>query len=370
MASKYTLLADSLEQSIAAGEYADGSFLPGERVLCERFQVSRVTVRNALKQLVRKKLIVPIMGTGYKVQGKSGCFNRPRSHLVGGIFPGSAVASEFMYVPSILSHMIAENLGDDYNLVLANSADNLLREREMVQRLINAGVEGLIIMPSYSGGARHTVPHETGNYALFLELYRKGMPIVLVDRSLTALNQVPQTLPGVYSDVIGCGEMLVDEMARRGFRRILFHDNLYSRVSFLRYQGYCGAMKRHGLKDQLVPQLCEITVEICDTMPEKCDAEVKNLLDKVDADTAFITNSFLVPTLEKFCPEHRWGGHRVEWICCEYQAGWGNRPMMPYPCAVRPLARMGVRAARKMLALLNGVSGADGEEYLAPEIKY
>ncbi|MCI5779593.1 MAG: GntR family transcriptional regulator [Lentisphaeria bacterium] len=371
MASKYTLLADSLEQSIAAGEYADGSFLPGERVLCERFQVSRVTVRNALKQLVQKKLIVPIVGSGYKVQGKSGSFNRPRSHLIGGIFPGSAVASEFMYVPSILAHMISENLGDDYNLVLANSADNLLREREMVQRLINANVEGLIIMPSYSGGARHTVRHETGNYALFLELYRKGMPIVLVDRSLTTLNHVPQTLPGVYSDVIACGEMLVDEMVHRGYRKIIFHDKLDSRVSFLRHHGYCNAMKKHDLtvRDVLTP-LCEITVESCDTMPEQCDSEVKNMLKLVDTDTAFITNSFLVPTLDKFCPEHRWGGHRVEWICCEHRAGWGNHPMMPYPCSVRPLAKMGVRAARKMLALLTGEPGADGEEYLPPEIEY
>lgn len=369
MASKYTLLADSLEQSIAAGEYAEGSFLPGERVLCDRFQISRVTVRNALKLLVQKKKIVPIVGAGYKVLGQAGHFSQPRSHLVGGIFPGSAVASEFMYVPSILSHMIAENLGDEYNLVLANSADNLLREREIVQRLINARVEGLIIMPSYSGGARHTVQHETGNYALFLELYRQGMPIVLVDRSLTALNSVPQTLPAVYSDVITCGEMLVNEMVERGFRKIIFNGDMDSRVSFLRHAGYCKAMKNHGLTPiEVIPQ-CEITVESCDEMPSECESEVKRMLEPVDADTAFITNAFLVPTLEKFCPEHRWNGHRVEWICCDHRPGWGNRPMMPYPCAVRPFAEMGARAAKKMLALLAGDSNAAVEEYLPPEIK-
>jgi len=370
MASKYTLLADSLEQSIAAGEYKPGSFLPGERVLCDRFQVSRVTVRNALKQLVQKKLIVPIVGNGYKVQGESGSFNQPRSHLIGGIFPGTAVATEFMYVPSILSHMIADNLGDDYNLVLANSADNLLREREMVQRLIDANVEGLIIMPAFSGGAQHSVRHETGNYALFLELYRKGMPIVLVDRSLTALNNLPQELPAVYSGDIACGEKLVNGMISRGFKKIIYHDELDSRVSFLRHSGYIQAMEKHGLVPGNVIPLCPMTEECCNTTPELCEAEVKNLMNFIEDDTAFITSSFLVPALEKFFPDHRYGKHRVEWVCCEYPAGWGNRPMQPYPCAVRPLAEFGVRAAKKMLALLKGDASAACEEYLPPEIKY
>lgn len=370
MASKYTLLADSLEQSIAAGEYKPGSFLPGERVLCDRFQVSRVTVRNALKQLVQKKLIVPIVGNGYKVQGESGSFNQPRSHLIGGIFPGTAVATEFMYVPSILSHMIADNLGDDYNLVLANSADNLLREREMVQRLIDANVEGLIIMPAFSGGAQHSVRHETGNYALFLELYRKGMPIVLVDRSLTALNNLPQELPAVYSgDILG-GEMEVDEMVKRGFEKIISHRELDSRLSYLRNTGYNNAMKKYGLPVLHVPPLQKLTIDYCTNANSGCAKEVERLLPYIDTDTAIITSCFLVPVLEKFFPKHSYKGHRVEWICCEYPAGWGNRSMQPYPCAVRPLAEFGVRAAKKMLALLKGDASAACEEYLPPEIKY
>ena len=87
MASKYMLLADSLEQSIAAGEYAEGSFLPGERVLCDRFQVSRVTVRNALKQLVQKKKIVPIVGAGYKVLGDPAISAAPGPIWSAGSFP-------------------------------------------------------------------------------------------------------------------------------------------------------------------------------------------------------------------------------------------------------------------------------------------
>lgn len=370
MASKYILLADSLKQSIAAGEYPEGSFLPGERVLCDRFQVSRVTVRNALKLLIQKKLIVPIVGNGYKVQDKSGSINQPRSHLIGGIFPGTSVASEFMYVPSILSHMIAENLGDDYNLVLANSADNLLREREMVQRLIDANVEGLIIMPAFSGGAQNTAKHETGNYALFCELYRKGLPIVLADRSLTALNEPVLKLPAVYNDYVTSGEMLVIEMVKRGFKKIVFHDDCSSRVSYLRYTGYSQAIKKYKLSNINIDIIRSITEYSCIIEPEKCEEEVARLLDLIDDDTAFITSSFLVPAFEKYFPEHSYNGHRVEWICCEYKAGWGNRSMMPYPCAIRPLAEIGRRAAKKMLALLAGDPIAECEEYLPPEIEY
>ena len=46
---------DILLESIRDGVWDD--FLPGERSLCERFQISRLTLRQALKQLVREGVI-------------------------------------------------------------------------------------------------------------------------------------------------------------------------------------------------------------------------------------------------------------------------------------------------------------------------
>lgn len=56
---------DSLGQAILAGRFEVGSCLPPEPVLCEEFGVSRTVVREAIKSLVAKGLLVtgPKLGT-------------------------------------------------------------------------------------------------------------------------------------------------------------------------------------------------------------------------------------------------------------------------------------------------------------------
>jgi DNA-binding FadR family transcriptional regulator len=56
---------DSLGQAIVAGRYEVGSSLPPEPVLCSEFGVSRTVIREAIKSLVAKGLLVtgPKLGT-------------------------------------------------------------------------------------------------------------------------------------------------------------------------------------------------------------------------------------------------------------------------------------------------------------------
>jgi DNA-binding FadR family transcriptional regulator len=56
---------DTLGQAILAGRYEVGASLPPEPVLCEQFGVSRTVVREAIKSLVAKGLLVtgPKLGT-------------------------------------------------------------------------------------------------------------------------------------------------------------------------------------------------------------------------------------------------------------------------------------------------------------------
>lgn len=57
-------IASFLERSIRSGEYAAGERLPPERTLAERFRVSRTTVREALKFLENRRLIIRRRGAG------------------------------------------------------------------------------------------------------------------------------------------------------------------------------------------------------------------------------------------------------------------------------------------------------------------
>lgn len=61
---KHHRISRILAEEIRAGVHADGSKLPGEHTLRERFGVSRTTVRQALNELGEQGLIATHAGIG------------------------------------------------------------------------------------------------------------------------------------------------------------------------------------------------------------------------------------------------------------------------------------------------------------------
>jgi GntR family transcriptional regulator len=64
----YRIIADRIETRIAAGMYAPGKPLPSEAWLEDEFDVSRITIRQALGLLKRKGLLYSRSGTGTLVR--------------------------------------------------------------------------------------------------------------------------------------------------------------------------------------------------------------------------------------------------------------------------------------------------------------
>ncbi len=60
-------IAEALAEAVFGGRYAIGAMIPREVDLCERFGVSRSTVRSALQKLVNAGLLVRISGQGTRV---------------------------------------------------------------------------------------------------------------------------------------------------------------------------------------------------------------------------------------------------------------------------------------------------------------
>ncbi len=64
---RYQVIADDLMADIAAEKFAVGSMLPTEMELCERYDVSRYTVREALRQLRDLGMVAMRRGSGTRV---------------------------------------------------------------------------------------------------------------------------------------------------------------------------------------------------------------------------------------------------------------------------------------------------------------
>lgn len=65
------VLAEKLAQQILQGQYAPGAILPGEMELGEQFGVSRTAVREAVKTLTAKGMVLPRPRIGTRVMPRS-----------------------------------------------------------------------------------------------------------------------------------------------------------------------------------------------------------------------------------------------------------------------------------------------------------
>ncbi|EGU38095.1 putative transcriptional regulator [Vibrio ichthyoenteri ATCC 700023] len=66
----YKKVLDDLKQKINSGVYEIGSALPTERQLIEEYDVSRITIRKAVDELVKLSLVEKRRGSGTYVLGK------------------------------------------------------------------------------------------------------------------------------------------------------------------------------------------------------------------------------------------------------------------------------------------------------------
>ena len=74
----YQTVARELRAAILGRQYADGIRLPTEAQLCERYAVSRQTVRRAFQELVTEGLVHRVPGRGtFATAGEGGPYLRP-----------------------------------------------------------------------------------------------------------------------------------------------------------------------------------------------------------------------------------------------------------------------------------------------------
>lgn len=78
-------IAERIAADIAAGRYAVGSLLPGERPLCEALQVGRPLLREAIRLLVAQGLVETRHGQGTRVVADR---SRPLRGAFASVLPG------------------------------------------------------------------------------------------------------------------------------------------------------------------------------------------------------------------------------------------------------------------------------------------
>jgi len=76
--SKYQDVKRSIFERIQSGEFTAGAALPSEREFIEQYQVSRITVRQAISGLVNEGVLSTVQGKGTFIQSRGGDLNLVR----------------------------------------------------------------------------------------------------------------------------------------------------------------------------------------------------------------------------------------------------------------------------------------------------
>ncbi|QYU66155.1 GntR family transcriptional regulator [Leptolyngbya sp. 15MV] len=114
---RYLQLAGELREEVLAGRFGRENPFPTESDLCKRYDVSRFTVREALRRLQAEGLIARRRGSGTVVQpaaARGGALHQPLSNV--GEILQYARDSEVTYAPldrGALPPAVAEQIGED-----------------------------------------------------------------------------------------------------------------------------------------------------------------------------------------------------------------------------------------------------------------
>jgi len=226
---RYLQIAAQLQTGILRGNYSPGKQLPPEKKLATQFDVAHMTVRHALDELVRRRLIVRAHGRGTFVapRPEPQAPSRPCIMVVG---PRKDVQVFFKdsYYSALMGGAGAELSRRGYDLMITMKHDytylDLFRRHPFVKGLLIAGFHAHL-------------------KAELNELIRRHVAFVLMGRSLDA-----PLVNYIDADHEMAGYLATAHLLKHGCQRIAFaahepEENITAR----RLTGYRKALRDRGV---------------------------------------------------------------------------------------------------------------------------
>ena len=143
----YIQIEEQLITYFRQNHFTYGDKLPTEHQLMDRFSVSRTTIRKALEILKNKNLIDKNRGSGTFYTGRQKFSKNVNSTKTLGLV--NYFFMDYIYT-EILRGIEDEVQNTGYSLAISNSNKNEEKQYDAIKRLIDQGVDGLILEPARS----------------------------------------------------------------------------------------------------------------------------------------------------------------------------------------------------------------------------
>lgn len=225
----YRQVADNIRSEVLSGSLRAGEQLESHHDLAKRFQVSLITIKRALNDLIHEGILYSRAGKGTFVHEITSARVSLGTKTVGLVLRD--LKSPFF---SLIVHNIEEYASQKgYNLLLSNSSQQLEKEENLIRHLYDIGVSGLIVA---------SMSHEYTASHFLREIVEKNYPCIVVSYIKD---------PDIYfvgTDHESGGYRATRHLMSIGHKRIGFIDGESGNiVGELRREGYLRALREKDL---------------------------------------------------------------------------------------------------------------------------
>lgn len=197
--------------------------------------VSRHTIREAISILVNDGYLRREKGSGTYVTDFSMSIEKgeilPKNKTIGLI---TTYISDYIF-PSIIRGIEKElsNLG--YSLLLASTNNDFIQEKECLDKMIEFGVDGLIVEPTKSN-------YYNPNLATYVNLKEHHLPIVMINATYEEIN-----MPFICVDDVETGYLSTFELIKNNHKKILLITKIDDLQGKYRMKGFIKACEENNI---------------------------------------------------------------------------------------------------------------------------
>ncbi len=280
---KYLAIVEWAKKYISDHQLMPDARFLSENELCGIHNVSRQTVRQALKLLEDENIIVRIRGSGTYVKSIAASpQNNLRPKTVGVV---STYFSDYIF-PDIITGIESVLKNNGIGIQLSITHNKVYEEAQALRALIAHGVSGIIVEPSKSA-----LPNP--NAALYQELQANGIPLVFFNAGYPWLDA-----PCVTMNDMSAAKKVTDYLFDCGHQKISAIFSMDDIQGHERYRGFMESCREHDILQAEQNVLWYYTGER-DGLLASCESRITELLK---ASTAVVCyNDKLAVELMELC---------------------------------------------------------------------
>lgn len=347
--AKYEEIVRWIRKQIEADQLQTGNRIESEYQLCDRFGVSRQTVRHAIAILEEEGVLERRRGSGtYVKESTTAGKNRKRTMQI-------AVMTTFVqeYIFSGIIQEIENKLSHaGYGIQISITNNSVEKERFILKDILEKKrVDGIIAEPTKSG-----LPNP--NLDLYRKIMDQGIQIIFINSYYPELQA-----PHVSLDDKMAGKMATEYLIQCGHRDIAAIFKADDGQGHRRYAGYIEALMKADLRikgDRVV----WIDTEDVRNMRE----DSSWILRRIQGCTACVCyNDEVASSLAAVCLEQKIKVPDKMSIIGIDDSDLANYCEVPLASVRNPIRELARRAAEEILELMKGKEVPDSVE-LKPEI--